>query len=121
MSSTLRAGGHELFELGSSIGATRCIHEQGIDAVVLDIMMPTINGDKLARMFRNGTQGERLAIVLVSSRPQGEVAKLAEAARADEVVTKARIRTDLRSAVERAVRRRGSPRGGPTSASSNTA
>jgi len=108
--STLRAAGHELFELGSSIGATRCIHEQGIDAVVLDIMMPTINGDKLARMFRNGTQGERLAIVLVSSRPQGEITKLAEAARADEVVTKSRVRMDLRPAVERAVRRRSLPR-----------
>lgn len=121
LASTLRAAGHEIFELESSIGATRCIHEESIQAVVLDIMMPTINGDKLARMFRNGTQGEQLAIVLVSSRSQDELSKLAEAARADEVVTKARVRLDLRAAVERAVRRRGSPRSVPTRSSSGPA
>lgn len=111
--STLRAAGHEIFELESSVGATRCIHEQNIDAVVLDIVMPTINGDKLARMFRNGAQGEQLAIVLVSSRPRDELSMLAEAARADEVVTKARVRLDLRAAVERAVRRRKTQRSSP--------
>lgn len=112
--STLRAAGHETFELESSIGATRCIYEQNIDAVVLDVMLPTINGDKLARMFRNGTQGEQLAIVLVSSRPHDELSKLALAARADEVVTKDRVRLELGGAVARAVRRRAAPKSSST-------
>ena len=47
--STLQAAGHETFELQSSIGATRCIHEQKVDAVVLDVMLPTVNGDNGSR------------------------------------------------------------------------
>jgi CheY-like chemotaxis protein len=106
LSSTLRKAGHETYELESSIGATRCIHEQGVDAVVLDVMMPTINGDKLARMFRSGAQGRKLGIVLVSSRSQEELAALAAAAEADEVVTKGDVRIRLAAAVQRAVERR---------------
>ncbi|MEO8182975.1 MAG: response regulator [Deltaproteobacteria bacterium] len=104
--STLRAAGHETFELQSSIGATRCIHEHKVDAVVLDVMLPTVNGDKLARMFRHGSGGEQLAIVLVSSRPKPELRQLATLAQADDVVTKSEIQRGLVVAVQRAVVRR---------------
>jgi|tagenome__1003787_1003787.scaffolds.fasta_scaffold17517488_1 DNA-binding response OmpR family regulator len=102
----LQAAGHETFELQSSIGATRCIHEQQVDAVVLDVMLPTVNGDKLARMFRTGVGGEQLGIVLVSSRPKPELSKLASIAQADDVVTKSEIQRGLVPAVQRAVVRR---------------
>ena len=104
--STLRAAGHETFELPSSIGATRCIHEQKVDAVVLDVMLPTVHGDKLARMFRQSSGGEQLAIVLVSSRPKPELRDLATLAQADDVVTKSEIQRGLVVAVQRAVVRR---------------
>jgi PleD family two-component response regulator len=60
--------------------------EQGGDP--LDVMMPTINGDKLARMFRHHPQREYLGIVLVSSRSEKELSSLALSAQADEVVSK---------------------------------
>lgn len=111
--STLNAAGHETFELQSSIGATRCIYEQKVDAVVIDVMMPTINGDKLARVFRNNAHGEHLAIVLVSSRSASELRPLTDLAQADEVVSKADVSRALVLAVERAVERRvGTGRGG---------
>jgi DNA-binding response OmpR family regulator len=105
--STLQEAGHQTFELASSIGAVRCIQEGQIDAVVLDVMLPTINGDKLARMFRSNPKGEQLGIVLVSSRSEQELRTLAVAAQADEVVSKAQVRRGLVGAVTRAVRRRG--------------
>ncbi|MEY4545984.1 MAG: hypothetical protein RL685_2179 [Pseudomonadota bacterium] len=104
--STLRAAGHETFELQSSIGATRCIHEQKVDAVVLDVMLPTVNGDKLARMFRQSSVGDHLGIVLVSSRPKPELQSLATLAQADDIVTKSEIQRGLVLAVQRAVVRR---------------
>jgi DNA-binding response OmpR family regulator len=104
--STLNAAGHETFELSSSIGATRCIYEQRVDAVVIDVMMPTINGDKLARVFRNNAHGEQLGIVLVSSRSTAELESLTTLAQADEIVSKGDIRRGLVAAVERAVERR---------------
>ena len=108
--STLQAAGHETFELQSSIGATRCIQEQRVDAVVLDVMLPTVSGDKLARMFRQSSVGEQLGIVLVSSRPKPELRALATLAQADDVVTKSEIQRGLVVAVQRAVVRRAGTR-----------
>jgi DNA-binding response OmpR family regulator len=105
--STLKAAGHETFELQSSIGATRCIQEQKVDAVVLDVMLPTVSGDKLARMFRQSSVGEQLGIVLVSSRSKPELRALATLAQADDIVTKSEIQRGLVIAVQRAVVRRG--------------
>jgi DNA-binding response OmpR family regulator len=107
---TGEAAGHETFELQSSIGATRCIHEQRVDAVVLDVMLPTVSGDKLARMFRQSSGGEQLGIVLVSSRPKPELRALAALAQADDVVSKSEIQRGLVLAVQRAVVRRASSR-----------
>ena len=40
LASLLRDAGHEVFELPSPIGATRTILSEGIEAVVLDVIMP---------------------------------------------------------------------------------
>ncbi len=106
ISSVLEETGHDVFELPSAIGATREIFKNAIDAVVLDVMMPDINGDKLARLLRQNSRGKNLAIVLVSSRPVSELRALAASASADAVVEKARIRTQLGEAVARATETR---------------
>jgi DNA-binding response OmpR family regulator len=107
LSSTLEDDGHDVFELPSAIGASREIYRNEIDAVVLDVMMPDINGDKLAKLLRNNTKGKSLAIILVSSRPIEELQVLASLATADAVVAKERIRMDLTRAVNRACQVRG--------------
>ena len=76
------------------------------DLLVVDVMMPTINGDKLARMLRKCTVGATLGIVLVSSRSRTELEELAATAQVDDVVSKADVRRTLVSAVQRAVVRR---------------
>lgn len=106
----LREAGHDVHDLSSAIGATRTILEQQIEAVVLDVMMPSINGDKLARLLRDASRGQRLAIVLISSRPVEELELLASVARADAVVSKAEARKTLAQTLERSYRRRTSTR-----------
>jgi two-component system phosphate regulon response regulator PhoB len=93
--STLERGGHEVYQLPSAIGATRMIAEHKIDVVVLDVMLPDISGDKLARLLRQHSRGAKLGIVLVSSRPLAELNGLAAAANADAVVQKGQIRAQL--------------------------
>jgi len=93
---TLRDAGHDVHDLPSAIGATRAIFELSIEAVVLDVMMPSINGDKLARLLRQASKGKQhLTIILVSSRPVAELEELAHAAQADAVVSKASARKEL--------------------------
>jgi two-component system chemotaxis sensor kinase CheA len=109
MSILVKAGG-EVFELPSAIGATRTIFQEQIDVVVVDVMLPDISGDKLARLLRENSRGSDIAIVLVSSRPTEELESLAALARADAVVSKRDLRTKLADVVNaaRERRRRGS-------------
>lgn len=104
--STLKRVGHEVFELSTAIGATRMIFEHGIDAVVVDVNLPDISGDKLARVLRKNSRGAKLGIVLVSSRPIEELQALAVVAQADGVLSKSNIRSGLEHCVVQACQRR---------------
>src|SRR5450432_3928392 len=86
LSSTLKRFKHEVYELASAMGAARLIFEESIDAVVIDVNLPDLSGDKLARVLRQNSRGRGLAIVLVSSLPIEELDRLALSAEADEVV-----------------------------------
>ncbi len=111
MSSTLEDAGYVVFSLPSAIGATRSIYKNMVQAVVLDVMMPDINGDKVAKLLRKNSRGRDLAIILVSSRPADELQKLATSADADAIVGKADIRTKLSKVLLEACRSR-QPQGG---------
>jgi len=93
--STLRDGGYETFELASPIGASQVISREKIEIVVLDIMMPGLSGDKLAKMLRSNPRLGPLGIVLVSSCSPEQLAAVAESVRADAVVRKSEIRQRL--------------------------
>lgn len=100
----LREAGHEVFELPSPIGATRTILSEGIDAVVLDVFMPDMDGDKSAKMLRENTRLAGLAIILVSSSELRKLEEIAARVKADAVVCKADARTMLVPTVQSALR-----------------
>lgn len=104
--STLERGGHTVFEAPSALGASRLISQNKIDVVVIDVMLPDIDGDKLARVLRSNPHGEHLGIVLVSSCPVGELEALAAKAGADAIVPKTEIRMRLGPTVSSAYRSR---------------
>ncbi len=93
--SILRDGGYETFELPSPIGASQMISREKIDLLVLDIMMPGLSGDKLAKMLRANPRLGRIGIVLVSSCDVAQLEKVAANVRADAIVLKREIRQKL--------------------------
>ncbi len=93
--SILRDGGYETFELPSPIGAIQMISREKIDLLVLDIMMPGLSGDKLAKMLRANPRLGRIGIVLVSSCDVAQLEKVAANVRADAIVLKREIRQKL--------------------------
>jgi CheY-like chemotaxis protein len=100
--SILRGGGYETFDLPSPIGATQVILNTEIEVVVLDLMMPGLSGDKLAKMLRSNPRLQNLVIVLVSSCAVAELKALATKVKADSVVSKSDVRKSLRAVVEAA-------------------
>lgn len=102
LSGTLQQAGYKTCQLPSPIGATKKIISEGVNVVVLDVMMPEISGDKLAKMLRGNAKMGRIGIVLISSLKAAELHKLKMESGADAVVEKERMHTDLVSAVRKA-------------------
>ena len=91
----LRVAGFNVSSLPSVIGVTNHLVQEQVEVVVLDVMMPTIRGDKLATLLRKNGALPHLRVVLVSSLPEEEVAPLMAQARVDAFVAKAHVRTEL--------------------------
>jgi len=106
MCDLLRTRGCEVFDSGSPIGVTRTIGEQKIDVVVLDVMMPGLTGDKLAKLLRGNPRMPKLSIVLVSGADSNNLRDIAQEVKADAVVSKSEIHRELALVVVSAHRRR---------------
>lgn len=104
--SVLKAAGHQTFDLPSPIGATRLIQEQNIDAVVIDIVMPALSGDRFAILLRGNPRFKNLGLVLVSGDSSVQLKSLALEVKADALVKKTEIRKSIASAVATAIRAR---------------
>ncbi|WP_437591591.1 response regulator [Sorangium sp. So ce1000] len=125
MRAVLVKAGFDVFELATPIGATAVIKRDKIAAVALDINMPTINGDKLAKLLRDNAQLSNLGIVLVSSCDIDKLSAIGEKVGADGIVSKSKLHVALAPAVERAVASRAAktgppPSSGPSAASSSS-
>lgn len=103
LSSTLEIAGFEVHALPSPIGATKLLLNERIDGVVLDVMMPELNGDKLAKLLRSNSRLQRLGVVLVSSIEPSELEQLRVRSTAHAIVEKSRIRSDLARVLRHAV------------------
>jgi len=106
MSEAISKRGHDVSTLPTAIGSTQVILRNDINVVVIDVNLPSMQGDRLAALFRTNPRLKTLAVVLVSGIDHDELSRLAEAAGADAVVSKQRVATDLADAVERAARAR---------------
>ena len=105
--SVLRSGGHDVLDLPSPIGVSRAIQEQGVHVVVIDIFLPGMKGDRLAKVLRGNPRFERVGVVLVSGDSAVDLQRLAAEVGADAVIGKARANATLCRTVELAARRRG--------------
>lgn len=101
--SVLESAGHTTLQLPTPIGATQLIQEQSIQAVVIDVMMPALTGDRLAQLLKKNPRFRDLGIVLVTGDSSQDLDNLARKAGAHCVVSKNVIRQQLRRAVEGSV------------------
>lgn len=112
MTRVLEEAGLDVISLASPIGATRVILNGNVSAVVIDVEMPSLRGDRLAALFRGNPRMNSIGVVLVSGESGEDLNRLAAEARADEAVAKTAL-ARLPDAVRRAMARSSSwpPRG----------
>ncbi len=99
----LARAGFNVSSLPSMIGVTNHLIERRVSVVVLDVMMPTIRGDKLATLLRKNPALRHLGVVMISGLPEHEVAPLMAQVEVDAFVSKANLRTELAATVARVV------------------
>ncbi len=91
MSHRLSQAGLKVSVLASPIGATRVIVDQEIDVVVIDVQMPSIRGDRLAALFKGNPRFAALGVILVTGSSEEELDQLRATAKADAVLSKAKL------------------------------
>lgn len=98
------AGGFNVSSMGSVFGLTNHLVNEQVEVVVLDVMMPSIRGDKLAALLRKNPALHHLGVILISSLPETELMQLMVEVRVDAFVSKANVRAELPGAVRAAAR-----------------
>jgi CheY-like chemotaxis protein len=90
----LKDAGFCVHDLPSPIGATRKARELQVNAVVIDQNLPSLDGSKLATLFRSAGMKD-LRVILVSSSDEAQMVEITKRANADAFVNKQKMQADL--------------------------
>jgi DNA-binding response OmpR family regulator len=78
----------DVFSTGEPEEAVRLAASEHPDAVVLDVMMPGMDGFEVCRRVRNGEHGDHPVVVMLSARDSRESMDTGLAAGADDYLLK---------------------------------
>lgn len=70
MSLLLKGEGYEVTEVAEGSETMMWVHESSFDLIVLDIMMPVLDGYTVLRYIRNTARNAQTPVVIVSARAQ---------------------------------------------------
>jgi DNA-binding response OmpR family regulator len=102
----LRANGYECSEAENGMEALQSAREQRPDAVMLDVMLPDLDGFTICEMLRRNPDNHGTAVLMMTCL-NGQMSRLnGLSAGADAFLTKPVKIHDLVSHVRRAIRRR---------------
>ena len=72
----LRQRGYEVVTSPTSIGVGALVLREGPDVLVLDVMMPALDGQKLAELVRNRQTDDRVPIVFYTALEEEQVYRI---------------------------------------------
>ncbi|ACM21896.1 response receiver [Geotalea daltonii FRC-32] len=88
-SDALEEGGFTVITAPNAKAADKYIHsERKPDLIILDVMLPILDGDKKAKMLKDNPQTKSIPILLLSSKPADELARLVTDSGADGFIRK---------------------------------
>jgi PleD family two-component response regulator len=91
LAALLDSAGFKVVELPSPIGATRAVLEHHVSIVLIDVLMPAMRGDRLAKMFRGHRLMDRVGVILVSGESSLDLEQLINETGADAAVSKSNL------------------------------
>lgn len=100
-SEALAAKGFEVSIASSAYDADRFIYsDKRPEIIIIDVMMPMLDGDMKTRMLKSEVSTRDIPVLLLSSKPESELAKLAAESRADGYIRKPFTFRELTESIE---------------------
>ena len=84
----LKAKGYEVISAYDGEEGLKLAKETNPDLIILDVMMPKINGYKIARLLKYDNKYKHIPIVMVTARGQDTDKLIGEETGANEYITK---------------------------------
>lgn len=86
----LKAAGYEVFTAANGIEANSYIYSttNKPDLIILDIMMPLLDGNKISKILKKQNHSQDIPIVFISSKSEAELVSLVQEAGADGYICK---------------------------------
>ena len=84
----LEAQGYECITATDGEEGLRLARESNPDLIILDVMMPKINGYKISRLLKYDSKYKDIPILMVTARSQEEDKLIGEETGANEYITK---------------------------------
>lgn len=85
----LEGAGYEVIATDSGIEANRYIYSsQQPDLILIDVMMPLLNGDRKVRLLKQREASSQIPIVLMSTKSREELVELTRDSGADGFIQK---------------------------------
>jgi DNA-binding response OmpR family regulator len=86
--SVLTSNGYEAITAGEAPNGLELAMKQKHDLVILDVMMPIINGFNICRMLKNEHDRKHIPIIMLTSRSSDSDQKIGQEVGADAYVAK---------------------------------
>ncbi len=84
----LEAQGYECITASDGEEGLNLAREASPDLIILDVMMPKINGYKISRLLKYDNKYKNIPILMITARSQEEDKIIGEETGADEYITK---------------------------------
>lgn len=87
--------GYSVFASEQSLGTSQKVANIKPHLLVMDVIMPGLNGDRICKILKNNNINKEMKIILYSSKDQDELKRLAARAEVDDFLTKSRNYQEL--------------------------
>ena len=88
LSFMLKAAGYDVITASDGEEGLKFAEEENPDLIILDVMMPKINGYKIARLLKYDNKYKHIPIIMVTARGQDSDKLIGEETGANEYITK---------------------------------
>ena len=86
-SKALENAGFKVSSTSQVIGTMNKINEFSPDVILLDVMMPAVQGDKIVKILKQSVRSQP-TVVLLSNKSEDELKRLQQECGADDYITK---------------------------------